>query len=430
MTFLGLNPDEALYFLHIPKTAGGTLIYTLDNYFDQSEIFPALVLSELLETPHLLEQLNHCRFIRGHFDAITLSLIRRPLKVFTFLRNPVERALSQFSHASRHPEVAWWDDKHYFNNKITLDDFLHTPEADEFMANIQVQSLTSEWTGMEKLILWDAKRPCLPDNIRLVLAKQRLDACAVVGIQERFDDSLRLLAYTFGFPMPEQVKNYNVGTERVKSDSLNNAVTQRLHAMNHLDAALYGYGLARFERDYQHMRQALDRKFPHLNGDPDAQLAADYEQRFQEKATAENTTSARREWRYDFAHSMVGTNWYRREPFQNRFFRWTGPDTISTLKYDLPPDHVYRVEIETLGSVNAEALESFRFRINNEEIPLQRENSPVGPVFKGTIPHHALGGQSQHTLMFIVDKPVKVETRTLGISVLSLRFVPVTEPSA
>jgi hypothetical protein len=424
--FLRLQEDEALYFLHIPKTAGGTLIYTLDNYFDQQDIFPALLLSDLLKTPDLLERINQSRFIRGHFDAVTLSLIQRPLRVFTFLRNPVERTLSQFAHVSRHPEVAYWDSDEHFNHHISLDDFLQTPQAEEFLANIQVRSLTSEWSGVEKLRFWDTTSPVMPDETRLALARRRLDTCVVVGIQERFDDSLRLLAYTFGFPMPEQVNNYNVSGERVQSTALSDTARDRLRALNQLDEALYHDGCERFERDYQVMRETLDRHYPGLRGDIDAQLAADYQQRRQQR----NTTSAggvQQEWRYDFGQPLIGTNWYRREPFQNRFFCWTGPETRSTLRYLLPAHQAYQMEIETLGAVSMEALESFHFRVNEVEIPLQRVGGEFGPLFKGVIPQEALAGHHQHVLAFIVEQPVRVETRTLGLSVLSLRFTPVPQ---
>jgi hypothetical protein len=421
--FLGLKNDEALYFLHIPKTAGGTLIYTLDNYFGTGEIFPPLLLSDLLKTPDLLEQINRYRFIRGHFDAVTLSLIQRPVKVFTFLRNPVERTLSQFSHASRHPEVAWWDTAGYFSNQTSLEDFLQTSEAKAFLGDIQVRSLTSEWSGVEKLNFWDTTAPALPDSTRIELAKRRLDSFAVIGIQERFDDSLQLLAYTFGFPMPEQIRNYNVSGERTQSQSLSPVVNQQLQALNQLDTEVYAYGLERFERDYQAMRTALDHTFPELAGDVDAQLAADYQHRLQQRATGSTELTEQR-WTYDFDQPLIGKNWYSREPFQQRFFRWTGPEPTSTLKYVLPPHQGYELEIETLGAVSMEALESFHFRVNHTDVPLQRVGGEFGPIFRGAIPKEALAGQHQQTLIFTVEKPVQVETRNLGLSILALHFKP------
>jgi hypothetical protein len=70
-----LAPDEWLYFLHIPKTAGGTLTLFLDACFHEEEIFPARQLSELVRVVDLQDRLARCRFLRGHFDALSLDLL-------------------------------------------------------------------------------------------------------------------------------------------------------------------------------------------------------------------------------------------------------------------------------------------------------------------------------------------------------------------
>ena len=44
---INLRENDLMYFLHIPKTAGTTLIATLDSYFDHDSIFPSKVWSDV-----------------------------------------------------------------------------------------------------------------------------------------------------------------------------------------------------------------------------------------------------------------------------------------------------------------------------------------------------------------------------------------------
>lgn len=420
----GVQEGETLYFLHIPKTAGGTLIHLLDDFYDENEIFPALVLSELACVPDLLDAIDRARFIRGHFDTLVLPLIRRPVVTFTMLRNPVERALSQYAHAIHHPQVAYWDTEGLFSAATPIGSFLDTQYAPDFLGNVQVRSLTSEWSAIDRPLLWDNSRPSMPDDTRLALAKRRLDQCRVVGVQERFDESLRLLAFTLGFPLPKAFNRYNTGLGPRQRDDLDPKSRERMASLNRLDSLLYAYGCSRFESDYEAMRQTLDERYPELRGSLDDQIHTDY----QSRSVSSTRSRDRAVLPADPSHvhlelsaALIGTNWYPREPHNARTFRWTGPGTESTIELDLCSRHDYTIEIDTLGAVNMDALNSFTFRVNDTDISLQRVDAPSGPHFHGAIPADALVRETRQCLHFIVERPVTTsDGRTLGLAVLSL----------
>ena len=44
-----INNEDILYFLHIPKTAGTSLIRILDNHFDHNSILPQQKWDDLLQ---------------------------------------------------------------------------------------------------------------------------------------------------------------------------------------------------------------------------------------------------------------------------------------------------------------------------------------------------------------------------------------------
>ena len=43
-----MGKDDVLYFLHIPKTAGTSLIFSLENYFDVNDLLPSQMWRQLL----------------------------------------------------------------------------------------------------------------------------------------------------------------------------------------------------------------------------------------------------------------------------------------------------------------------------------------------------------------------------------------------
>lgn len=417
--------DDVLYFLHIPKTAGATLIHNLDNHFDSREIFPALLLSDLLQTPDLIERLNSSRFIRGHFDAVLSTLITRPLKMFTVLRDPVARTVSQIRHARRAPEVGYWDTSKVLDPDVVdaLDEgaWLETDAARAFLSNVQVGCLTSEWAGFSIRPHWDVTRPTISDENRLAIAQARLDQCCFVGIQERFDDSLRLLSFTVGLNLSREMTSYNLGTpgrrDAVAQEDARPEFLERVRRLNDLDATIYDSAVRRFERDFEAMSQRLDVEFPELAGELDEQLAAHHKAHL--TATA---TDSRPVTRYDFGEPLEGSNWYQREKFGDRVFRWTGPGRVSTLCLPVHRANGFRVLIETLGAVEMSALESFRLRVNDVDIPVERRDGADGPLFVCEVPSAVAQQRPETTFAFVVGEPVDVGARVLGLCVLALQF--------
>src|SRR5919106_4488854 len=100
---------QPLYFLHIPKTAGSTISHYLESHFRPDEVCPAGTWAAFLALPP--EHLGRYRFFRGHFDASLLDLLPRRPAVVTMLRDPVERAVSEWMFMRRdqsHPLHDWF----------------------------------------------------------------------------------------------------------------------------------------------------------------------------------------------------------------------------------------------------------------------------------------------------------------------------------
>jgi hypothetical protein len=256
-----LAADEAICFLHVPKTAGTALHHWLIRKFRKRDICPARDAEELL---HLRPaDRPSYRFYSGHylFGFELPKFIGRPLTYLTLVREPVAQTISYYNHIRRVTE-------HPLNDLVrakypTIGEFVAGPDA-YHLANHQVRFLalfdkvfdadvlkalkSADTTGRDAAgaeVVHRAKR--YSDAELLEWAKARLDECAFVGLAERMDDNCRLLAYTFDWPIGRRPKRLNVTPGGAKLDTISPQTIERIRAITRLDAALYDHARRLFE---------------------------------------------------------------------------------------------------------------------------------------------------------------------------------------
>ncbi len=255
----GVERKRALYFLHIPKTAGTSFMKILDSQYDPAEICPAHLWRDLLR---LLPQSLHYSVFRGHFYAyLATHLPRHELRTITFVRNPVERALSQYRHILREPG-------HYFHKRAlalgSLAAFMRDPETGPLLWNAQTRALALNLNpvhmacglgrkGLDALELERQLETYMPpageEMILLERAKAMLDGCACVGITEQFRVSVHLIAKCVGWSLPVgSVPHLRQSTERDKYRPTPEEM-RRLAEINSLDEALYAHARQLFEHE-------------------------------------------------------------------------------------------------------------------------------------------------------------------------------------
>lgn len=105
-----LRPEDQLYFLHIPKTAGTTLISLLDLHFAPDEICPIQLDTKIHEL--IPEKIAHYRLIRGHLDYDFYKLLAKKPIYITMLRDPLERVISLYEYWRQNVEILGADQPH------------------------------------------------------------------------------------------------------------------------------------------------------------------------------------------------------------------------------------------------------------------------------------------------------------------------------
>jgi len=239
-------------FLHIPKTAGTTLNAILARQYAPDETHeimmrgmswlrprPTLVPKPLIsfsKIRRLKSSLRHGRTVRmihGHFDLSIKRVLPDDVRLFTFLRDPVERAISHYYHYRRQTG----DPVHPLAMSSTLEEWVGDCGLVE-MDNGQTRRLAGEMNlpcGRVTQALLERAKSNLARNF------------AVVGLTERFEEPLILLQRAFGWAL-QRFALRNVGDNRPRRDTVSGETLKVLEDRNRYDADLYRFAAGLFDR--------------------------------------------------------------------------------------------------------------------------------------------------------------------------------------
>ena len=324
---------DALYFCHIQKTAGTSVLALLDRYFAATDICPQQLWPGLAALP--LRERQQYRLYAGHFGAGGMrALIGRDLPMMTFLREPAALARSTYLHLLResdHRFVGALKSTHsaheflsdprvrgVFRSRQCASlsfDVERDPCAERVFFSNQALTLASDYAARSNSIV--------SDDQRLKRARAVLEQTAFFGLVERMPESLALFAHTFCLPHPG-------GLERLREAPPQKIDFSRFDALaaegNAHDQTLYAFATELFEQRLARMHVDLKRFRPHAlkpwtwhrRKEPSAALDARF--------AAENKSPAQAS--LDFAGPVFAANLHRREGFAaGGCFRWTGPSS-------------------------------------------------------------------------------------------------------
>ncbi len=394
-----LGADETLFFMHIPKTAGMSLISILDQRYTADEICPLhdSYRKFLAYTP---EERARFRFIRGHFPYSLKDQLPRPPRLLTFLRHPVARVLSAVNQHRRNEQqgVSFFEQ---LIGDISLEEFLRHPRFGEAVQNVAVKYLN------DILMLGYKQRKPLS----LELAKERLETFDVIGLVEEFEQSLELLAYTFGFPPILEVPYVNVDPQRASRQAeVKQNILDYIAETNREEMELYEYAQKLFRERVKRMRaeQAQEKR----------------------KTIPENLSTA---VFFDFRRVNPGRGWHVGEvhPVYG-VIRWSGPGP-AYLEIPIAGGQDLILRVQILLSLRR----LFRYphlEVNGQPVPLRPVSFEKGMlVYQGRIPSRvverspgvlhlvfSVGGPS---IPFLERLPVS-EQRRLGLCYHSLSIEP------
>ena len=244
------DPSCLIAFLHIPKTAGTTLNSILSREYAPDESYeimmrgmawilprptiiprPLISLSKVLRLRTAVRSRHKPRLVRGHFDLSIARHLPAGTRFFTLLRDPVERAISHYYHYRRRTI----ERLHPLAMRSTLKEWVSGCGIVE-MDNGQTRRLAGEMN-----LACGRVTPAMLER-----AMSRLAKFAVVGITERFDESLVLLRRAFGWKS-RPVAAQNVGENRPQRIDVSDEALETIERCNRFDLELYRFAWNLFD---------------------------------------------------------------------------------------------------------------------------------------------------------------------------------------
>lgn len=211
-----------LYFFHVPKTGGTTLQHLLVEHFPDDAICPAQ------DEPGLQAlsdaSLARYRLFAGHFWSLPARL-DSPLRMMTWLRDPLQRAVSMYKHILR-------DTGHALHAQAMQPDNLDALVTHPALRNSQVRHLARVHPHYQ-LRMDDTA--CLP------LACETLDACFFIGFSEHYQRSAQTLFQLLGWERELSIPRLNTAEEYSPGVALEPSLEDALRAANALDELLYAH---------------------------------------------------------------------------------------------------------------------------------------------------------------------------------------------
>jgi Sulfotransferase family len=278
----GLTPPEILVFLRIPKTAGTTMEAVFERSLPGANFhghipLPASALwvrptSLIAEKFHRLspQQQRAVRcLVDTHVAMDVETVFDRPVRFFTIVRDPVDRAISNFFHTQVSDHLPCYP----FVRNMSIEEYLDSGigiDAD----NHQVRILS----GCASLdCSWDPQgRPLSTPPVErrhLELAKRNIEERFIVAAPI---EQVIALIWFFKrlYDWPLHLAFFNVHNEaadngRPTVDVVPHETRNRLRELNQYDTELYGWVKQRFADQIAPLEPAFSRevrRFEQLNG--------------------------------------------------------------------------------------------------------------------------------------------------------------------
>ena len=232
--------DRTVIFLHIPKTAGSALRDIIRKNYRKTEIydFPDMDAREAMEQFSLLpdSQRGSYRAVMGHMWFGLHETLPRPSTYLTLLREPVERTVS-----------------HYHFVRRTRGHYLHRTVTDRQLSIGEYVSsgISTELdNGQTRLVAGAQDEERYPfgactEELLGQACENLQNRFSVVGLQERFNETLLLLERMLGWRTRQTRKN--VTRRRPTVEELTDEEREIIEAHNCLDRRLYDFAVKLFE---------------------------------------------------------------------------------------------------------------------------------------------------------------------------------------
>jgi hypothetical protein len=345
--------QSPLAFVHLYKTAGTSINVFLVNRFPAGECWRMYPEQGETYRDRLPSKAMGCYSGHLRYDEM-MSVVPRGTKVFTIVRDPIERALSAYYGCRRQTrEVLARRSLDYVPLlDLSLPEFARTHKqlAICLLGSFQ----TNQFGRAEELGRCEDGSFVPPTRKDLARARENLARC-LVGTTERLGEFVGLLCKECGWPEPDRVPVENKNNQRPRDLELDKETRDFLEEHTALDVELH-----RFANEL--LQERLDRS---CTAPPSARHPG-------------------RQWSFTFDQPIPGYGWHQRQPWRGGHFCFSEPR--AWLDCGTLTGRQMRVEINTVTMLPPEHTSPLRLRVNGREVRLTSASTPDGTTYRGVLP--------------------------------------------
>lgn len=235
-----MKMQSTLIFVHVPKCGGTSLQMVFKRQFSSDRLIEVGTSPGKIREPAFRKLSSRggvdCDGFSGHIPYGMGAVMKNDVRYMTMLRDPVQRYVSQYSDVllkgrrcvRDHLRLSCIDEKRFSQVRRSgnLDLFLNSPFGRLF-GNMQTRYLAGVDGDIEV------------NSHILESALVNLDKMACVGLTDRFDESLLLMAQCFGW-RDINYERSNISNAQFKTD-ISNDQERKIRDLNRYDLKLYAH---------------------------------------------------------------------------------------------------------------------------------------------------------------------------------------------
>lgn len=427
------NAGGQLCFLHVPKSAGTSVRLTMENAFDGDRVFPtgsAAFRGDYLQVTAGIEAGDDVRSfdaLYGHFGWQAAQYLRSGANLFTWVREPRDRIISQFFFSVvqlRAPRFA------AFVKRLDRGERLETVFIDwaQSVAGRPFQALVTGGPGYKN---W---RNANPHTKLHDAAVEALRSCFFIGLMEDHERSLDGLCALATILPPRQAIKRNVGTRRSRGLSLTDSELKRFDDIMEPQIALYERVVQVYQLQMEYLRMSA-------RDNPAVGLIGDREALRQHILRAPKQVALRKRTQWNAWDAVQGENLDGREQHilangEIKRWRWTG-STADTYIYLAGPYEPFEIRLRLYRATPVRNAKGAELSISGNPIKLVFERKPKGDM-------HLVGQVSDEVAKALpeivelhIHTPSMLDerdlisgsgTRTLGLAIEGISIFSMTTP--
>ncbi len=400
---------NSVYFLHIPKCAGTSIRILMDNAYNSSAIMAPYAGMYYLNDLQDIRSMQAKDFYRGHFYwNLPARLPDIDWNIVTILRDPVDRILSKFYYMKQygfiHKGLSFVD---WFEHQMTLAD-----------------TITMNFLSINGRIFRTGADNVRQESLALISdAQANLNKCLAVGLFERIEDSVNLLAWHLGFLAPQILPVNNPTHVRISSQEISNSLRIRIEEVLETDMALYYQAQQQFQKGMAAMLDTANQSL--VDTSNISTIRTWLRQRyFDSIVNRDKLPSAPKDINWTPDDVFHGDNLQARELYQGNCLRWTGQKAATHFHFFLGVPRLITMSIMLCAVTPHEHASSAILSVNDFNIPLQISNLPSGEILiTAQITKEILEKSRNAMTNFILTTPVRrgnAEFRMLGVALKSI----------